>query len=262
MFPSERPIERPVPASVAAIKAPTSISKAVIDFLDDVSYKIMREESDLEQIIRMRHDAYVNAGHFGGTDTGLFEDAYDRNPNFFNIGVHVEGNLVSCVRLNVLETGVCTASPTVSTHEDAILSQLSRGWRFTDSNRLCVEHGIEGKYKMLPFATIRLGGLHAAHHKTDYVLTSVKANHLPFYKRILGAWSVEDGGHVATGLEATVHLVAADIAEIRRMCYADRQFFFSTAAERNALFSAPHGQFVLPSVRDVIERGVEPDFWF
>lgn len=239
---------------------PTHVT-AVVNFLDRVSYKLMRTAEDRAAVFKIRHDAYSGAGHIDMNESGLFEDTFDQDPSFFNIGVFVDEELVACLRLNCLMTG-CSGSPTLVTHRGLLTDYLDRGLRITDSTRFCAAAALADRHKLLPFAVIRLSGLHAAHFQTSMVASSVQNRHLPFYTRFLGAKAMEEDESVSTGLTMRVRLTLADINEIRRSCYVDRQFFFSTPAERQALFEGAAGTLVTPSVRDVVFKGANPDFWF
>ncbi len=234
---------------------------SIVQFLDRVSYKVMRHEQDREQVFRIRHDAYSSAGHIDVAEDGRFEDAFDQDHSFFNIGVHIDEELVACLRLNCLVSGG-SSSPTMITHKSLLEPYLAKGLRITDSTRFCAVNGAAERFKLLPFAVIRLSGLHAAHFQTALVASSVQNRHLPFYERFLGAKVMEEEETISKGLTMRVRLTLADIAEVRRSCYVDRQFFFSTPRERQALFDDPAGNFILPTVRDVIEKNIDPAFWF
>jgi hypothetical protein len=246
---------------LSPISKPSAYGAAIIDFLDRVTYKVMRSEHDCECVFKVRHDAYFDAGHISAAGDQRFEDAFDRDPTFFNIGVHVDGELAACLRLNCLTAGG-SQSPTLITHSGLLVPFLNMGLRITDSTRFCAVKGASDRYKLLPFAAIRLSGLHAAHYQTALVASSVQNRHLPFYARFLGSKVMEDEETVSKGLTMRVRLTLANIAEIRRSCYVDRQFFFSSPDERRALFEDGSSGFIQPTARAVIENGVDPEFWF
>lgn len=251
----------PVPLAHKDIAPVTGMAKYVLSFLDDVSYRLMTSEEDLDQVFRLRHDAYKAAQHIEGTDDGKWTDPSDNCPSASIVGVFVDGELAASVRLHSLKD-LHARSSAIQAFPDLLEPRFKAGRSFTDTNRLCCDVKLLNKCKALPLATMRVTGMHGYFFDSDYSLAAVRDQHEAFYKRILGAkrWN-EGDGIPFNGTTMTVHLLAASLYDIRIRCYQDRQYFFSTDAERRALFGRENrAENVRPTARQVIE-GADSGYW-
>ncbi len=240
------------------IAAPTGLARSVIDFLDHVSYKRMTSEADLDQIFKLRHDNYKAVGHFDGTNDGRYSDELDYAPSVENIGIYVDGTLMGSVRLHVLNREL-RKSCAMEIYDHVLNPKLDSGLVMIDTSRFCCDFSKGSRYNALPLAAIRVPGLLAVQKHAHYTLATVTAPHVPFYKRVLESKDWFDGGIQYPGLTAVVHLLAADMKDITRLAYANRQYLWSTLAEREALFGDhPSDGFVAPSVRSVVYDHVDP----
>lgn len=248
------------PLEAKDIAPVTGVNKYALDFLDDVSYKLMTTENDLDQVFRMRHDAYKAAKHISGNEDGLWTDPADTCPTASLIGVYVAGNLAASVRLHRL-ANLDAQSTAVVVFPNEMKEKFNQGFTCSDTNRLSCDVQFLKKFKALPLATIRVTGLHAFHFGCSYSLAAVRDQHEPFYKRILGArrWNEGEGVHFK-GTTMILHLLASSMDEMRVRCYRDRQYFLSTQEERTALFEGKSGEHVIPSAKKVID-GADSGFW-
>jgi len=238
----------------------TGMTKYVLDFLDDVSYRLMTSESDLDQVFRLRHDAYKAAQHIEGTNDGKWTDPSDTCPSASIIGVFVDGELAASVRLHSLKD-LNANSSAIQAFPDLLEPRFKTGRSFTDTNRLCCDVKLLNKCKALPLATMRVTGMHGYFFNSDHCLATVRDHHEAFYKRILGARRWNESGVPLNGTTRDVHLLAASLYDIRIRCYQDRQYFFSTDAERQALFDRVNRvEHVRPSARAVI-GGEDSGYW-
>jgi hypothetical protein len=240
------------------IATPTGLSKSVIDFLDNVSYKRMTTETDLDQVFRLRHDNYKAVGHFDGTNDGRYSDELDFVPGVENIGLYVDGDLMGSLRLHLMNKEL-RKSCSSEIYDFVLNPKLDDGIVMVDTSRFCCDLSKGSRYNALPLAAIRVPGLLAVQKHAHYTLSTVTAPHVPFYKRVLESKDWYDGGIRYPGLTAVVHLLAADMRDITRLAYQNRQYLWSTLAEREALFGEnPSTGMVQPSVRSVVYDHVDP----
>lgn len=251
-------IEKTGPLAAQDVIEPKGFVRGIIDFLDDVSYKLMTSEDDLEQVCRMRHDAYVEAGHMKNNGSGIFRDEMDGLPGTDNVGVFLNGKLACCIRVHKLDV-VHRHACAMETYAHVLDPILDSGIVCVDTSRFCNDIKLASRYKGLPLAAMRVTGMAAKHHEAKWIISTITAPHINFYKKVLGSEDWSGGGIKYPTLEATVHLVSADHNELKRMAHINRQYFLSTSTERNALFNS--GEFVKPSVRDVIEKGISSGYW-
>jgi hypothetical protein len=236
------------------------VTKYALDFLDDVSYRLMVTENDLDQVFRMRHDAYKAANHIMGNETGIWTDEADTCPSASLVGVYVDGDLAASVRLHRL-TNLDAQSTAVAVFPGELQEKFEQGFTCSDTNRLSCDIGFLKKFKALPLATIRVTGLHAFHFGCSYALAAVRNQHEPFYKRVLGAKRCNEGdGVLFQGTTMVLNLLAASMDDMRYRCYTSQQYFLSTKEERSALFDGVPGQEILPTARNVIE-GADSGAW-
>lgn len=242
----------------ADIRPPSGLIKSVIDFLDHVTYKRMVSEADLEAVFRLRHDNYVAAGHFDGTADGVFTDHLDHVPGVENVGIYVDGELMGCVRLHVIDKDR-RQSCAMEIYDHVLNPKLDAGLVMVDTSRFCCDLKQNKRHPALPLAAIRVPGLLAVQCKAHYTLATVTAPHIPFYKRVLESVDWFDGGIRYPELTAVVHLLASDMRNIHSLAYHNRQYLWSTYEERHALFGdGVEVAHVRPSARDVVYNQVDP----
>lgn len=240
---------------------PTGLTLGVVDFLNDVSYQVMRTEDQLEDIFRLRHDTYKHAGYLEGNADGRFRDELDLSPNVHNVAIYLSGALVACIRLHLM-TAEQRESCAIGIFPAEINQRLDEGNVMVDSSRNCCDPKLESRYRALPLAVIRAAGLLAVHANAKWTLATIKEGHIPFFRRILGATSWHDGGVQYDGLDraTTIHLLGASVENLRRASKTKQQYFLSTPEERSKLFDGANG-LVPSSVRQILTGEIVDPYW-
>jgi hypothetical protein len=248
-------------AEPCKIPYPTGLTLGVVDFLNDVSYQVMRTEDQLEDIFRLRHDTYKNAGYLEGNADGRFRDDLDLSPNVHNVAIYLAGNLVACIRLHLVTSAQrdCCA---IGIFPDEINRRLDAGHIMVDSSRNCCDPKLESRYRTLPLAVIRTSGLLAVHAKAQWTLATIKEGHIPFFRRVLRASSWHEGGVQYNGLdrETTIHLLGSSVEELRIAAKTKQQYFLSTPEERSKLFDGAHG-LVPSSAAKILTGEIVDPYW-
>jgi hypothetical protein len=88
----------------AAASIGISFVDKVQQFVDRVEYRRV-ETPQLEDILSLRYEAYIKEGALDPHPSGKLEDQFDVGTNVRNIGVYLDGSLVSALRLHILHGG-------------------------------------------------------------------------------------------------------------------------------------------------------------
>jgi hypothetical protein len=78
-----------------------SFSDLVVGLLGKIDARRADTAEEREAIFRLRYDAYRREGVIPADPSATFSDAYDRTPNAYLIGLHMEGKLASSIRIHV-----------------------------------------------------------------------------------------------------------------------------------------------------------------
>ncbi|HEY8595853.1 MAG TPA: hypothetical protein VIL84_11490 [Devosiaceae bacterium] len=232
-------------------------NQTLLDILDRVEYRRVDPRRREDPIFRLRYDAYRREAFLPENPQQIAADKYDDAPNVYCFGVHIDGELVSSIRIHHL-TPDCRVSPILDVYPDVLGPLLDRGCSMVDPTRFTAERDATLTYPALPFLTLRLAAMASAHFEVDYCLAAVRQEHGAFYKRVFLAEHLA-GEREYKGLAFPIHLYAAHIPVVDAEVYRRRPFLMSSPAEREALFS-PLGsgstQVMIPATaRDV--RGIE-----
>ena len=74
----------------------------LLEYLQEVDYRVAQTDSDRLEIYKMRYDAYRREGSINENPTGLFRDIYDEFDNCWIFGVFADDRLISSIRFHVI----------------------------------------------------------------------------------------------------------------------------------------------------------------
>lgn len=140
----------------------------------------------------LRHAAYVAGDYIDPRPGALFSDPYDEKPNCQSIVVYKNARPVASVRLCVLDTNPELTGwddiPVAHVFHDevhALLEPSESGQpkKATEINRL-VRHPDFATNSELVFILFRFVSFMVIKQKSDMMLSCVRKNHIPFYKRL------------------------------------------------------------------------------
>lgn len=235
--------------------------RSIVDFLDRVTYRVMRTESELDQVFRLRYESYKHMGLIGEEQDGRWSDRHDFDPAYRNFGVMVDGVLSGAIRVNVLSSQQ-RDSMALEMYPGALAPMVDRGCSFIEASRFCHSMAGAAKHPALVFATIRVVALGAVYHRCSHLVSSVRREHLKFYERVVGAESVEGSdipykGHSA---EVRVSLFVAEVEAMKRRALEKQHYFLASEEETLALFSPHAAGDVRTSAGDVSRARVACGF--
>ena len=172
------------------------------------------DEQTRKDAFALRHASYVAADYLDPHPSGLFSDAYDDMPNCTTIVVYKDGRPAASVRVAVLDsdpsqTGWHDVPAAHIFHDevDALLAPSSPGQfkKAAEITRL-VRHPDFATDSELVFVLFRFVTFLLKEQNIDVVLSCVRRNHMPFYKRL--EFAAVAGPKSYPGLKFAVNLMA------------------------------------------------------
>jgi hypothetical protein len=225
----EHAVDTPPPAAVSRFAG------SLLDILDRVEYSRVRMDVLDNPVYRLRYAAYRREESVPFNDLGTVTDDLDGAPNAYCYGIHIDGELVSSIRVHHL-TPANPVSPSMRTFPDVLGPLLDRGQTFIDPTRFTADYEASLAYPSLPFLTLRIAVMATEYFNATSCLALVRREHAAFYRRVFGAVELSDV-RPYNGLAFPVGLYSSVAAQTRAYIYARFPFFRSTEEERHQLFS-------------------------
>jgi hypothetical protein len=149
---------------------------------------VATEETSYRDVFSLRHASYLDSGFIDPQPGALFSDAFDHLPNSSTIIVYEESRPVASVRVCFLSSQdrnapVAHAFPA---EVEAILSETApgrAGITAAEITRL-VRSPDSANNQGLVFLLYRLAGHLVLRADVQMILSSVRRNHMPFYRRL------------------------------------------------------------------------------
>lgn len=229
-----------------------TFNSKTLTVLDDVEYSRVDLVEEIQDIGRVRRDAYTVSNLLTLNGKPLVDEV-DFDDNAYVFGVYYRGTLASTVRLHHV-TPDHRVTTTFSIFPNELNAWLDNGKTLIDPVRFAADPEVMKDVPALPFVTLRLAVAASLFFKADYVIQLSTPQHAAFYRRVFLGKQVADpiiGGkfNIPLGLQAT------DAHESYRKIGARYPFFLSTEQERSALFDRSAGrrlsQPVKPSARQI-----------
>jgi hypothetical protein len=229
-----------------AIPCSTSADKAGIDgsFLDRVArlsdridYRIAGCDQDRTEIFRLRYRAYVRDGTVRPAASGIVLDRYDETGNCFLLGLYVENELASSIRLHVVSKE-SPVSPSLEMFHDTVQPILDAGGIIIDASYAVADERFARIHGELPYVTLRPCMLAARHFCADYICAAVRTEHQSFYRRAFDCDLISEQRHFPL-LTKPFGLMTLHYQSKADQLGGRYPFFRSPFAERRLLFERP-----------------------
>jgi N-acyl-L-homoserine lactone synthetase len=149
---------------------------------DQIDYRIADCDERRKAIFRLRHQAYIRDGTILPSTSGIFSDHYDEAANPYLVGLYIDDELASSVRLHV-SSKERPDSPSLEVFADVLQPQLDAGKIIVDATCFVIDANIARLHRELPYATFRLCMLAARYFGADHVLAAFGAEHQAFYRK-------------------------------------------------------------------------------
>lgn len=152
--------------------------------------QIATSEADLREAFALRYHSYRDSGFIGPIASGLFKDRFDDLPNAQTILVRQDGKAIASVRACFLSHDGKEESPGFETYPFEIGTLFEKAGKShhgrpeaLEVNRL-VRSPEAANDQGLVFVLFRLVGHLALLNDFRVVVSCVRQNHVPFYRRL------------------------------------------------------------------------------
>src|SRR5580700_5580706 len=108
-----------------------SFTDRIIRMVERTEYRRAETQEEKAAIFRMRHEAYTRDGRIAPRPSRMFHDALDESPNAWLIGVFIDGELASSIRIHVA-AAMDPPLPATLWFSDVIGPHLRAGCRVID----------------------------------------------------------------------------------------------------------------------------------
>ncbi len=157
----------------------------VLQLLERVEYRRADSVDEKRAIYRMRHVAYARAGTVELSATGLFSDTFDEADNVWLIGVHIDGELASALRLHISSSPKAIL-PALKSFPDVVEPLLRSGRTIIDATRFVARFEFSQRHPEIPYLTLRPAFLAEDFFGADYITAACLPEHQAFYRRMFG----------------------------------------------------------------------------
>lgn len=212
-----------------------SASQRGTELLDRVAYRIAKTDAEKDAIYRLRYRAYLHEGAIEPRAEGRLVDRFDELPNSWTIGVFMDGELASSLRISVA-TPDNPDTPAVDAFGDLLKPRLDEGKVIVDPNRFVADPDNRNRFPELPYLTVRLGYVACGYFNADIGTATARAEHRAFYRRVFLQESLCEPRPYPT-LVKPLCLMAANYPLVRDRIFARYPIFRSTETEQRTLFA-------------------------
>lgn len=214
---------------------PSRFADRVLRLLERVEYRRAESEEDKDAIYRLRHDAYMREGAIEPTASRRFSDPFDEASNVWIVGMFIDGELASSIRLHIAAT-LDAPLPALTVFPDILEPRLRRGQIIIDPTRFVTRLDFSRRFAEMPYLTVRPGWMAGEFFKADFILATIRAEHRGYYRRVFGheAWCA---ARDYPTLKKPIACMGLDYFAMRERVQRRYPFYRSTLAERSALFA-------------------------
>lgn len=233
-----------------------------VKFLERCAYRTMTSDEDLEHLARWRWQHYMEQETIKNRSMTIqdLEDGKDRLPTARNIGLYLDGALVSAMRVHAI-TAEAFNIGVLYIGRERIEREVANGKRFVYSGRWVSDPKHSASIPLI-IATTRLIALACEYHKADYAISISRENHVKTFVKLQNAVLWTDKPVPLENFDYLYHFCAADYHAFKRRIPIDRQAYFSSAREREEMFgdNADNLKMIRPSAGDVLNGTEESGF--
>jgi hypothetical protein len=225
----------------------------VLRLLERVEYRRADSPADKAAIYRLRYDAYIRAGTVEPSHSGMFHDAMDETNNAWLIGVFIDGELASALRLHI-SANLSDPLPTRTPFPDILEPLLRAGNLIIDVTRFVARLDFSQIYSEIPYLTLRPAFMAEDFLRADFIIAACRAEHQAFYRRMFGGvpWSAP---RPYPHLKRPMALVGHPCDTLRDEVYTKYPFYRSTEREQQSLFlQSSNGTTSLPRRIQLLEN--------
>lgn len=231
-----------------------AFNRTMLEQLDQIEYRQIVGGEDLEDIYRLRYDAFLQAGMLAEDPSGMLQDRWDDLPNSYRFGIYSGGELVSTMRIHLISASFPHA-PAYDTFTDALAERVANGETFIDISRFAAYSDTGLSSLAIPFLSTRLVTVAGLHFRPTAFLYAIKQEHSAFYRRVFSAKSIA-GPTPFPGLIVPRYLYETLAGENLERVLERYPFMRATKSEQRMLFDGTSNGLpltVIPTARYVRE---------
>ena len=199
-----------------------------------VEYRRADTPEEKEIIYRDRYEAYRRDGSIEQDASGLFTDPADEAPNVWLLGVYIDGELASSIRLHIGWRPEHYL-PVSKVFPDIIGPRLRAGQLIIDSSRQVSRLKFARAYPFLTLLTMTASHFADDHFDADFMTAACKPEYQSAFRRLGGCveWAPP---RPYPPLAKPTALMGYDCFTNRSALRARYPFIISTPAQRRKLF--------------------------
>jgi len=203
--------------------------------------KFRRADTDEERdaIFRLRYQAYRREGAIPESPSGRFTDDDDEADNAYLMGLYIDGELATSLRLHIASAEGTPDCPSLHVFSDILQPLLDNGNVLVDTTRFVADERLSRLHRGLPLVTIRLCVVAGEYFGGHHLLAAVRDEHRAFYIRSFGS-EVLCRSRPYPPLLKPISLTTVYFPTQGAELYRRYPFYKSTPAERRELFERPH----------------------
>jgi hypothetical protein len=214
---------------------PSRFSERILRLLERVEYRRAESAEDKDAIFRLRYDAYLRENAIEPRASCRFSDPFDEAPNAWLIGMFIDGELASSIRIHVAKDEHAPL-PAKTVFPEVILPRLRRGQMLVDPSRFVTRLEFSRRFHEMPYLTVRPGWMAGAYFNADYILATCRSEHQSYYRRVFGHETWCAARDYPT-LKKQLGCMGLDYFGMRDHVQQRYPFYKSTVEERTAMFS-------------------------
>ena len=229
-----------------AFKPQGGFSERVADLLNRVDCRPAVSAAEREAIFRLRYQAYLSEGAIKPSFAQSFTDAYDETDNVWLLGLYLEGELASSIRLHVA-SAAHPDFPSRKVFAEVLEPELAAGKVIVDPTRFVTHRRYSRGNFGLTYATVRLAWLAAGYFGAAHLLAAVRAEHQAFYHRTFNHRMI-CAPRPYPLLAKPISLMTVHHSSVADQVHRRYPFFRSTFVERRMLFErCPSVERIMPA---------------
>jgi N-acyl-L-homoserine lactone synthetase len=217
-----------------AFKPHSGFSDRVAELLDRIDCRPAASAAEREAIFRLRYRAYLSEGTIKPSFAQSFTDPYDETDNVWLLGLYLDGELASSIRLHVASADR-PDFPSLKVFAEVLEPELAAGKIIIDPTRFVTDKRHSRANPGLPYATARLAWLAAEHFRAAHLLAAVRVEHQAFYRRTFNHHVIGEARPYPL-LTQPISLMTVHYASVAGRVHRRYPFFRSTFFERRMLF--------------------------
>lgn len=218
--------------SINAPMAAEPLPSQIFCELNGFTVELCRNQSSLNTAFNLRYRAYRDVEAVPENDEKLLYDDFDFLPNAFTHLVWYQGKPVTTVRACIYSDDYnWQRTEGVNYFEEDINNKIGEKVRLLESNRYVIDPEFQGRQSL--FAQLLMFRTHAFNsiaHQCRHIITSVRSNHIAFYRRYLGMEIISTKTRYIEWVHSDVELVSNRV-DLSLACALRRSMPNFTSAE-------------------------------